>query len=430
MRMFQLKPMTPVSKSIRKIIVEKTLTDEPPAQATSVKAHYTYIAQMIAHDIVPSTNGSTPGTVTPELDFGSMYGHSASDQQRIQALNKHGKFVFGSLKNVHDSDLARTGGVAEIPDSRNDENHLISQMHLWWQKYHNTLIDEGLSTANAIEVCSSTFQAVAMLDFAKNTLAKGVFDYYIRNQPWFYGPFQDYSGIPEEFSLAAFRFGHSMILHRYLLRFDRPPVPGISGVEIGKMFRSHNPNIDDSFIVNWNDFSTQAAARIDTAFPEAMGIAPFHGKKKNIVNINIKAGEKAQLARGPRIVAEIKNLVPELSELVDLRPLTGAPARGRLRGISGLDYANMPLWLYLLEESDNAPQSKGDRLGPLASLLVGEVLFSAVRLANKNLFDNRGNTESIRQELGPLGTWLTENNRAVTFISVVDYVNERNKINV
>lgn len=100
---------------------------------------YTYLGQFIAHDIVPQTN-PIPGRsrdVLPYLNMDSVYGVGS---QTAALLDERGSFPIRRLTPQGPEDLPRVDGVPNIPELRNDDNVIVSQLHLFWQRLHNVIL--------------------------------------------------------------------------------------------------------------------------------------------------------------------------------------------------------------------------------------------------------------------------------------------------
>ena len=119
---------------------------------------------------------------------------------------------------------------AIIGDPRNDENVLVSQLQGLFFRFHNRLIAEGLTFAEAQRTLRFHYQWMLINDFLvklvnQKTLHK-VFPHLARgkgssiadNPPelTFYHQ-RNEAFMPLEFSVAAYRFGHSMVRPGYRL---------------------------------------------------------------------------------------------------------------------------------------------------------------------------------------------------------------------
>jgi Animal haem peroxidase len=216
-----------------------------------IPAGYTYLGQFVDHDITfdPSSSLHDQNNIeevvnrrTPRLDLDCLYGHGPDDQPYMYE-SKGRKFVlgeallYGSAKSPS-HDLPRfeqvTDGVtakrALIGDKRNDENVIVSQLHGVFLKFHNRLADDYPhdSLEEIRQRVRWHYQYVVVNDFlpkmcgdaaVKRIFRNGGkdthFRFYERSEP---------ARIPVEFSVAAYRFGHSMV--RPVYRLNTNPAGG------------------------------------------------------------------------------------------------------------------------------------------------------------------------------------------------------------
>src|SRR5712692_2426354 len=77
---------------------------------------------------------------TPRFDLDNVYGRGPDESPFLYDANSE-KFVIGK-NGVGEEDLPRSPNVrALIGDPRNDENLIVSQLHLAFLKYHNAVVD-------------------------------------------------------------------------------------------------------------------------------------------------------------------------------------------------------------------------------------------------------------------------------------------------
>lgn len=130
----------------------------------NIPSGYTYLGQFVDHDITfdPSSNlqrmNDPEGLVnfrTPRFDLDSLYGSGPADEPFQYDENSGGtKLLIGKGRHTGnaevaagtvtaDDDLPRNEqGRALIGDPRNDENTIVSQLHLTFLKLHNKFVDQ------------------------------------------------------------------------------------------------------------------------------------------------------------------------------------------------------------------------------------------------------------------------------------------------
>jgi hypothetical protein len=119
-----------------------------------------------------------------------------------------------------------------IPDPRNDENLAVAQTHLALIRFHNRVVDTLPSStpaaqrfATARELVVKHYQWMIRTDFLPRICAKAVIDDVFTNGRKAFAVNAiptDVPTMPIEFSVAAFRLGHSMIraAYNWNRRFD------------------------------------------------------------------------------------------------------------------------------------------------------------------------------------------------------------------
>ena len=124
------------------------------------------------------------------------------------------------------NDLPRksdTDPTAVIGDGRNDENLAVAQTHVAFLKFHNKIVDEiqastGLSGQALFDAARKEvvlhYQSIVMTDFLPRIMEQGVLQDVLINGRKFYK--DDLAQcMPIEFSVAAYRLGHSMVRPQY-----------------------------------------------------------------------------------------------------------------------------------------------------------------------------------------------------------------------
>ena len=367
--------------------------DEASADAefsSGVPAGYTYFGQFIDHDITfdPASSlqrRNDPNKLinfrTPRLDLDCVYGRGPADQPYL--YEPDGRFIIGKTTDSNLRDLQRNvNGRALIGDMRNDENAIVSQLQLAFLLAHNTLVGRAAAAGSSDPFAAAQrtlrwlYQWVVWNDFLPRVTNPAVHDEALTKvvKPtgrvvWERGLADVYSWsdqpfMPVEFSVAAYRFGHSMVRNAYQTNnphrhfgvfapiFDN--TPGASGDDL----RGFRP-VDKLNSLQWDWF-----------LPMTSSAGPF-----------------PQMAR--RIDTKLANALAFLHEGVAGSPMNVLASRNLLRGIqfelpSGHDVAVKlgltpmaldpgepgALWFYVLKEAQVEP---GNTLGPVGSIIVNAV---------------------------------------------------------
>ena len=204
------------------------------AEESGIPSLYTYFGQFVDHDITFDPASSLTkqmdpdGLVdfrTPTFNLDNLYGRGPGDQPYMYTGKKfqQGDAINGNPGH-HGKDLPRFKGRALIGDPRNDENSLISQLQGLMLQFHNRMVDDNptLSFSDIQQLVRFHYQYVVVNDFLSRIVSSDVlnalktdgrFDQKkLRFYHWRHNPF-----MPVEFSVAAYRLGHSMIRPGYRL---------------------------------------------------------------------------------------------------------------------------------------------------------------------------------------------------------------------
>ena len=192
---------------------------------------FTYLGQFLDHDLTldvtpladasPDTSAMVNGR-TPKLDLDSVYG---GGQIGSPQLYTGAKFTIARPNGF--PDLQRSSeGRAILVEGRNDENVVIAQIHVAFQLFHNVLIDQGLSFSDAQRTVRWHWQWLIVHEFLPHITDQATVDALLtqnprgrpRFTPQFFRPVVPTRPMmPLEFSVAAYRFGHSMVRLAYVL---------------------------------------------------------------------------------------------------------------------------------------------------------------------------------------------------------------------
>jgi Animal haem peroxidase len=195
-----------------------------------IPAGYTYFGQFVDHDITfdPASSlqrWNDPSALhnfrTPRFDLDSVYGEGPDDEPFLyDEGTDRAKMLLGrSVPEKGEFDLPRNGqGVALIGDPRNDENVIVSQLQVAFLRAHNKLA-ETVGFEEARRQLRWHYQYVVVNDFLRKIVPTEVISSIQPEGDLLEAPALRFFGeqpyMPVEFSVAAYRFGHSMIRPRY-----------------------------------------------------------------------------------------------------------------------------------------------------------------------------------------------------------------------
>ena len=404
-----------------------------------ISAGFTYLGQFIDHDLTFDPASSLqkeddPDALvdfrTPRFDLDSLYGRGPDDQPYLYdddgVRMLLGRPLTGNPHDPHARDVPRNspapGGPkrALMGDPRNDENVIVSQLDAAFLRFHNRIADvlhAGHDDFPTVQrLVRWHYQWVVLHDFLPTIigrpmlesvlphLARGTSILEDRPDVRFYHPARE-PFMPVEFSVAAYRFGHSMVRPIYRLNTtlaDRQPIFSL------------DPKVPN--LTGFREFPAEWAIEWNLFFD--LGPAPRHGKRRRQPAYKIDSSLVNPLANLP---ASIATQVPSLAERDLLRGLRmGLPSGqdvarrmgvpvipdDRLRvgkateedaatnihlvDISPRFRDNAPLWYYVLAEAQQAFVNNRTpiRLGPVGGRIVGEV-FVGLLLGDRHSFLNQ-----------------------------------------
>lgn len=359
-----------------------------------IDAGYTYLGQLISHDIVkPTSSRQQYREVSGSLSLDSFYGPTLTKNDFLTndrfVLQRGGRDFW---RNSEDK--------AVIPEPRNDDNLIVAQLQLFWQQLHNALLDSRCANSSeaARKLVVLIFQLVVVEDYLRQVLDPRVYDHVVvKGERYFQF---DRSTLNPLFTHAAFRFGHSMVRATYNLR------PGF-GRTLRQLFRANRP-IRDHHHIEWDQFFSldghaQQSDAIDTVIVLDMGAVPpldDNSPTVNIIKANIAAGWSAKLLPGHSLFMRLVQGWDGLKQPPDEVGLTPI-ASSRMHAF-GTKLTDLPLWPYILLESE--VHHRGRHLGVLGSLIVAESVRNSVESASPSVFDKGVfELEPVLESMGKVG---------------------------
>lgn len=404
--------------------------DGPDAEESGIPALYTYLGQFIDHDItfdpvsVLTRMQDPDGLVdfrNPALDMDNIYGRGPDDQPYMYDGLKFqlGEVLTGQgIPNAHD--LPRFAGRALIGDPRNDENSIVSQLQGIFHRFHNRMVDDnpGYDFPTLQQRVRFHYQYMILNDFLPRIINKSVLDGLKTNDHfdqgkisffhWRHDPF-----MPVEFSVGAYRLGHSMVRPGYRLNGGNNmllpifPVPdqgfptGLTGFQTMAKGRAIDwaRFIDIETRPYGGDNQTDAnkqrlqfAYRIDPALVKPLAILPSSvasDPPPSLAARNLERGWRLGLPSGQSVARAMR-----ITPLEDKDILIGKAVDEQDPGVTpiainkianGAFAGNCPLWTYILAEAAahktpvKIPASGGPdsittpQLGPVGGRIVAEV---------------------------------------------------------
>lgn len=414
-----------------------------------IPAGFTYLGQFLDHDLTFDKTGLMEGadispadieqSRSPSLDLDSLYGAGPQDPGSAIFYSDGLHLKMGDADGVptHGFDLPRVGSgstpaarrEALIPDPRNDENLAIAQTHLAFIRFHNRVVDT-LPTSmppaqrfnEARKIATKHYQWMIRTDYLPKVCAPAVVrDVFSNGRKVFeVGALPNaIPSMPLEFSVAAFRLGHSMIRAEYSWNKNFPNATlgqlfdfsGLNG-DLGGGDRLPSIWIADfRRLYNFGDAGRadlvvpadkfNKAMRIDTKLVSPLRAlrVPDPDPKKNLAFRNLLRANMVTLATGQQMAALLR------SKGLTVTKLTNAQLREGSNGTSlaALNttqrhelLAKTPLWFYILREAEF---NRG-KLKDVGARIVAETFHRAMQGSKFSTVRD----PSFRPTLGPNNT--------------------------
>jgi hypothetical protein len=420
---------------------------------SDIPAGFTYLGQFVDHDLTFDKTSVTLGenvspadllqARSPSLDLDSLYGAGPTDPESMKFYEadgihlKMGKTLAEGIPAKDGFDLPRGAGTtaaqkrkAIIPDPRNDENLAVAQTHLALIRFHNRVVDTlpasvpvGNRFARARRVVTKHYQWMLRTDYLPRICARGVVNDVFANgrKAFEVGAIPtDVPTMPIEFSVAAFRLGHSMIRSGYNwnLIFD----DGFGTLDLLFTFSAGSGNLGggsrlpSSWIADFRrlyDFGE--AGRADLTVPEAKfnramrldtnlvrplsDLPGFPADEDNLATRNLARARMVRLATGQQMATFLTGKGVTLTKLTKAQIRDGKNG-AELDELTQTQRASFlkdtPLWFYILREAElNRGKLKG-----VGARIVAETFHRAMEGSQSSIVRD----STWRPSLGPDNT--------------------------
>jgi hypothetical protein len=421
---------------------------------STIPAGFTYLGQFVDHDLTfDKTNVMMGQNVSPaqllqarspSLDLDSLYGAGPSDPASAKFYEADGihlkmgtTVAEGGIPAKAGHDLPRGAGStnaakrkAIIPDPRNDENLAVAQTHLAMIRFHNRVVDtlpaatpQAERFAKARELVVKHYQWMLRTDYLPRICAAGVVNNVFSQGRKVFEVGATPTAVPTmpiEFSVAAFRLGHSMIRSNYNWNaiFD----DGAGSLDLLFAFTGHSGDLlgglklPSTWIADFRrlyDFGENnkpdlvvapgkfnRARRIDSLLAQPLASLPgFSAGEANLAFRNLTRARMVRLATGQQMATFVKN------KGVNVTKLTNAQIRDGKNGASlaGLTQTqrqavlqNTPLLFYILRESE----FNGGKLKGVGARIVAETFHRAMEGSDHSIVRDT----AFKPSLGPNNT--------------------------
>jgi hypothetical protein len=388
------------------LITDPVLSSANPNNPT-MTAGFTFVGQFLDHDMTFDPTSSLARRQDPEsirnfripaLDLDSVYGGGPGVSPHLYDQTVDGGRTTFLVEEIPGSAAVTCDGmprydvprnsqnVALIADPRNDENLIVSQLQLALLRFHNAVLADvksDLGTAYTLEeifaeaqrVVRWHYQWMIVHEFLPATIGASLTEDILTNGRTFYG-WRNAPYIPIEFSVAAYRFGHSQVRPSYRGNFGTDAADAAQQF-FALFFKPGDPNPGDPDdlrggcrasrrFVDWQTFFDfgDGRARPNKLIDTTLSSILFHlmgqasGTPDSLATRNLLRALTMKVPSGQSVAKAMTLPALAPADLADL-----APHHLEKR---------TPLWFYILREAD--VQAGGQHLGAVGGRIVGEVI--------------------------------------------------------
>ncbi len=447
-RLFSLPPLYIPAESLRKLGALGGPMDGGTGsdRNESVPVGQIFFGQFIDHDITLDVTSSLSGVSeaeevsnvrTPTLDLDNIYGTGPEANSFL--YRQSGPFAGVKLLTGADGTAAQINnngsteaqppylaaqdlwrspeGTAVIGDHRNDENRILSQLHLAMIRFHNgvaqMLYDSGLGGETIPEeelfeearrLTRWHYQWVVLQEYLPLICGQAVVADILGSGRRYYCPKSEIPYIPVEFAVAAYRFGHSMVPQRVRVQ-EGGSTFEVFGQTLGRGFEPLD-NLDA--VVDWYELvntslnrNIQKAETLDRKLASEFLKLPFipPSGEQSLATRNLLRGQAFLLPSGEEVARTMGRDEDEIANVSEsARDLTG----------SEIDLSNgIPLWYYLLVEAERIGREtepglfeEGEGLGPVGARIVAETLIGLIELDPRSFLSRNRSWDPVQDGVG------------------------------
>ena len=427
----------------------------------NMTAGMTFLGQFLDHDVTFDPNSpllektnpkKTTNFRTPRYDLDSVYGggperspelydpSSYDIKLKVEAIPGSEAF---SRNGATRFDLPRDPNtlVAFLGDRRNDENTVLSQLHVAMLRFHNAVIDRlRADPSHANQSAERIFkmaqrevrwhyQWIILHEFLPLTIGQERVDDILQNGIRFYHFDKENPLMPIEFSVGSYRFGHSQIRPSYRLNFGRPDMghaPFFAFI-FDDTQDPNNPDPNDlrgfkrapRRFVDWQTFFKFDATnfrpnkRIDGKLSSVVMLLP--GSRGPAPGL---PADGVQSLASRNLMRHVNFGIPsgqEIARRMGLPVLT--PTQLDMLTPFGMEKST-PLWFYTLKGAEL--MENGLRLGPVGGRIVGEVFIGLLKADETSYLAARPDWTPVLPSATPGEFHMTD---LLTFAGVVPPLN-------
>ena len=321
-------------------------------------------------------------------------------------------------------DILRRDFRPLIADARNDENLIVSQLHLALMLFHNKAVtvlegqiaDAGDCFRAARQLVTLHYHWLILHDYLPKLLSPTVLAQPLAAHP---GRLTQPGEVPLEFTTAAFRFGHSMVGQAYDFNANfgvggRISKKGATLEELFEFTSKQNMQtsatqtlaLPDHWVIDWKRMTRTPARPAATTLPALGGAEQIdmvfardmltiigdssvavHG---SILFRNLMRGYHRRIAFG-QVLARTCGFEPLTAEEIEAALPAGLRGPAKALGI----LTETPAFLYFLCEA--RVHEAGERVGPAASRIIADTILGLMRQTAWSVLNHKGGSWHPRQ---------------------------------
>jgi hypothetical protein len=383
-------------------------------------AGVTFFGQFLDHDVTldprsPLLERSNPKKTTnfrtAAFDLDSVYGSGPEASPELYDVSSGDiklrvEPIPGSEKVSRNGairfDLPRdpSNNAAILGDSRNDEHVILAQFHMAMLRFHNAVIDHlrkdpALADQSADRIFKLAqrqvrwhYQWIILHEFLPLTIGQERVDDILKKGLRFYEVDKRNPLIPIEFSVSAYRFGHSQIRPSYRLNFGPTVTPAApffaflfddaqdpndpDPIDLRGGKRAPRRFVDWQTFFNFGDGNSRPNKKIDGKLSSVVMLLPgSRGPAPGLPADGVQSLASRNLMRHVNFGIPSGQAIARRMNLPALTPT-------QLDALTpfGMEKST-PLWYYILKEAEL--MESGLRLGPVGGRIVGEVFIGLLK---------------------------------------------------
>jgi hypothetical protein len=414
-----------------------------------IPAGFTYLGQFVDHDLtfdattVALGDNVSPADLlqgrSPTLDLDSLYGAGPGDPVSARFYDDDGRHLKKGTTTEVGTDVARVGfdvprvgtstspRKANIPDLRNDENLAVAQHHAAFIRFHNRVVNTLPNSVpvsdrfrKARQLVVLHYQWMLRTDYLTRICDKEVVEDVFRHGRKVFevgaDPFS-MPTMPVEFSVAAFRLGHSMVRDAYDWNARFPDNQGSLDLLFTFSRTSGNLGGNPTLPSNWiADFRrlyrfseidhdelkppapVNNAKRIDTKLVDPLArlrAGSFGGTQSqegtidaNLAFRNLTRATMVKLGSGQQLADLLIGKGVAVTKLTraQIRDGAGGVGLGSLTDAERDEFlTHTPLWFYILREAE----LNNGRLAGVGARIVAETFNRAIEGSSFSIVRNK-----------------------------------------